>query len=423
MNTTRKGQHIYQSLKRKKQYIVIGLFVLFGISIAFALVLSRNAYQSIQMANVEKFESIWNHIYDKNSKTLIDSKLTETRIKQLEAKAITPNQKKQANLAKATYQLETVMDKPATLTEYIEALNQYMALKSYDNDFPEQETINNAREKELTMLVTSVDETLKAFKVVNNTLVYDQNILKFEPLKTTDTRLNWTEKNKFNVLVQTLNSNIDKQIKQNNLKLEQEKIIDLKGNLDAFIHQVNMFKAEIQTNYLSIAEFKKILKTLTQINVSKHTDWFNGLHVLQSNAISDTQLGQFSNTYNVTLSNQFFIDNPDAQPYKDLLQAIQIPVNRQITIQTTYTAASEHYSEEYTYNLVTSLSNIGTTDSDYINKSALSKIKIKINQEQKATIYIQQQTTSTTTVSTTSSYRYSTNSETIQEDPYTENSQ
>lgn len=393
-------------MKYKKLTISCLTIISLGALVFGSIYTIKNRYSKIEVASIDNFESLWSKIYDNNTK-LVKLNVSETDLNVLKQKAITPTQKSQYQMAMTSIPLQTVVSKESTLDEYIIAINNYYQNQSDDDNYKEQQQLNESAVNNVLELIKQIDHNLSNISNTDGTITFDLTKSNDIVLKPVSTPLKWSELSQFNTMVTTINKQLQTQAEELKKKKSAEEIVNLKPSIDTFLSNVESYKAKLSENYIKGSDLKKVTNKLTGINVNTNKDWFDTLDTIDEE--STFTEGTVVSEYTVVLSDKFFTDNPELNPYKDLLQTIQIKVSKSTQTSITSISSSETYTEHYSYQINTSVSSI--KDSDFINKMALSKINIKINQNQKVVAYVPSETTnssSTTSSSTRSSTTYST---------------
>lgn len=393
-------------MKYKKLTISCLTIISLGALVFGSIYTIKSRYSKIEVASIDNFESIWSKIYDNNTK-LVKLNVSETDLNVLKKKAITPTQKSQYQMAMTSIPLQTVVSKESTLDEYIIAINNYYQNQSDDDNYKEQQQLNESAVNNVLELIKQIDHNLSNISNTDGTITFDLTKSNDIVLKPVSTPLKWSELSQFNTMVTTINKQLQTQAEELKKKKSAEEIVNLKPSIDTFLSNVESYKTKLSENYIKGSDLKKVTNKLTGINVNTNKDWFDTLDTIDEE--STFTEGTVVSEYTVVLSDKFFTDNPELNPYKDLLQAIQIKVSKSTQTSITSISSSETYTEHYSYQINTSVSSI--KDSDFINKMALSKINIKINQNQKVVAYVPSETTnssSTTSSSTRSSTTYGT---------------
>lgn len=380
--------------RHKKGWIVIlcaTTVLTAGVVTAGTLIVQ--SYQQIPVKKIENFETIWNRVWNPKANQF-NSQLTPAVIRQLEAKAVTPTQREQLRLAKASVGLVQVFAKDATIDQFISASNDYIRQNDADDHFKEQEAINKDRLAKITAFIKSVNHTLEHISVYNqHELTYNKEIrdkkgLLLDKLNPRDVKWDDTEKATVNRLIGQFDQAINQQIAENKKKDTAQTIISLKGKLDQFLQQVTQLKQTIKANYIDGKTVQKIKKVLMDVEIDKHRNWLTTIEPLTTSKVD----------YTTTFSTQFFDDHADLKAYQAVLSQITIPVRvqKETTIDSSY--------EQFGYNLAT---NLNIDNHNLLLIESLKNIKISISQTQYIT---KEKPRSLTTPSTESAVPSSTTS-------------
>lgn len=213
---------------------------------------------------------------------------------------------------------------------------------------------------------------------------------------------------------------IKTQVVENNNKLKQEQIIQLKDQLDAFVTLSKQYESNIKSDYITIKDLKLILNTLSKIDPDKNANWLNSIRsfTLIDN-INPTGTTTLTSNYNISLTDKFFEDNQSLKTYQTQLSQMTIPVIQEQIVSIVDKKSDESKSQTFNLSVNTSISQ---SDNDLININSLQNISITAQQKQNIKIYRKPESSSTSTsssssnqsqtdISTTSSS--STNDETI----------
>lgn len=349
-----------------------------------------NSYDKMEQKQIQNFETLWDEVWDEKTKTFT-SKLTPDKVQKLETLAGTPAQQELLDLAKTSVSLITVKHHNATLSQYVAAANYYYQSEKADNNFPDQQKLNSSIITEIETLITDINTNINNLNITNNTIDFDKTISSVIVLNQISTNLKWTDLTTFNNHISKINTLIQTQVQENNDKLKQEEIINLKAKLDEFVLLTKEYESNIKSDYITIKDLKAILNQLSNIDVSKHQDWFVNL---QSYDGTITQTSYFT-----SFTNQFFIDNKDLEPYKEQLSQISILVELKRNTSNVSKKSDEKKEQVFQYSLNTSTSQ---SESDLVNINSLENIAIKIIQTQTVKTYVEETQSSSTTSSSSS---------------------
>ena len=202
------------------------------------------SYNKIEQQQIQNFDTLWDKVWDQNSKTFT-AELNQSIIQQLEQYAGTPSQQKKLKLAQTSAPLVSIKHSNSNLTQFIAAANQYYQTESADNDYPEQQSFNTTVLKDIEDLIITVNQNIDQVLVTNNKIDFDKSITKEYQLTPVTTNLLWKDLTVFNKHVSEINSLIKTQVVENNNKLKQEQIIQLKDQLDAFVTLSKQYESNI----------------------------------------------------------------------------------------------------------------------------------------------------------------------------------
>lgn len=375
------------------------------------------SYNKIEQKQIQNFDTLWDKVWDQNSKTFT-AELNQSIVQQLEQYADTPSQQKKLKLAQTSAPLVSIKHSNSNLTQFIAAANQYYQTESADNDYPEQQSFNTTVLKDIEDLIITVNQNIDQVLVTNNKIDFDKSITKEYQLTPVTTNLLWKDLTVFNKHVSEINSLIKTQVVENNNKLKQEQIIQLKDQLDAFVTLSKQYESNIKSDYITIKDLKLILNTLSKIDPDKNANWLNSIRsfTLIDN-INPTGTTTLTSNYNISLTDKFFEDNQSLKTYQTQLSQMTIPVIQEQIVSIVDKKSDESKSQTFNLSVNTSISQ---SDNDLININSLQNISITAQQKQNIKIYRKPESTSTsssssnqsqTDISTTSSS--STNDETI----------
>lgn len=377
------------------------------------------SYNKIEQKQIQNFDTLWDKVWDQNSKTFT-AELNQSIVQQLEQYADTPSQQKKLKLAQTSAPLVSIKHSNSNLTQFIAAANQYYQTESADNDYPEQQSFNTTVLKDIEDLIITVNQNIDQVLVTNNKIDFDKSITKEYQLTPVTTNLLWKDLTVFNKHVSEINSLIKTQVVENNNKLKQEQIIQLKDQLDAFVTLSKQYESNIKSDYITIKDLKLILNTLSKIDPDKNANWLNSIRsfTLIDN-INPTGTTTLTSNYNISLTDKFFEDNQSLKTYQTQLSQMTIPVIQEQIVSIVDKKSDESKSQTFNLSVNTSISQ---SDNDLININSLQNISITIQQKQNIKIYRKPESSSTSTsssssnqsqtdISTTSSS--STNDETI----------
>ena len=357
------------------------------------------SYDKMEQQQIQNFDTLWDKVWDQNSKTFT-AELNQAIVQQLEQYAETPSQKKQLELAQSSVALVSIKHSNSTLPQFIAAANQYYQTESADNDYPEQQLFNTTVLKDIEDLIITVNKNIDQVLITNNKIDFDKSITKEYQLTPVTTNLLWKDITVFNKHISEINTLIKTQVLENNNKLKQEQIIQLKDQLDAFVTLSKQYESNIKSDYITIKDLKSILNTLSKIDPDKNTDWLNTIRNFNLvETINTTSVTTLTSNYNISLTDKFFEDNPSLKTYQAQLSQITIPVIQEQIVSIVDKKSDESKSQTFNLSVNTSISQ---SDNDLININSLQNISITIQQKQNIKIYRKPESSSTSTSSSSS---------------------
>ena len=314
------------------------------------------SYNKIEQKQIQNFDTLWDKVWDQNSKTFT-AELNQSIIQQLEQYAGTPSQQKKLKLAQTSAPLVSIKHSNSNLTQFIAAANQYYQTESADNDYPEQQSFNTTVLKDIEDLIITVNQNIDQVLVTNNKIDFDKSITKEYQLTPVTTNLLWKDLTVFNKHVSEINSLIKTQVVENNNKLKQEQIIQLKDQLDAFVTLSKQYESNIKSDYITIKDLKLILNTLSKIDPDKNANWLNSIRsfTLIDN-INPTGTATLTSNYNISLTDKFFEDNQSLKTYQSQLSQMTIPVIQEQIVSIVDKKSDESKSQTFNLSVNTSTS-------------------------------------------------------------------
>ena len=357
------------------------------------------SYDKMEQQQIQNFDTLWDKVWDQNSKTFT-AELNQAIVQQLEQYAETPSQKKQLELAQSSVALVSIKHSNSTLPQFIAAANQYYQTESADNDYPEQQLFNTTVLKDIEDLIITVNKNIDQVLITNNKIDFDKSITKEYQLTPVTTNLLWKDITVFNKHISEINTLIKTQVLENNNKLKQEQIIQLKDQLDAFVTLSKQYESNIKSDYITIKDLKSILNTLSKIDPDKNTDWLNTIRNFNLvETINTTSVTTLTSNYNISLTDKFFEDNPSLKTYQAQLSQITIPVIQEQIVSIVDKKSDESKKQTFNLSVNTSTSQL---DNDLVNINSLKNISITIQQKQNIKIYRKPESSSTSTSSSSS---------------------
>lgn len=372
-------KNLKTSTKIKLGVASVATITLIGVSINQLHTISTN-YSNIKTKKVQNFSTLWASIWDDKDETFND-KLDRSVVQQLSKQAATPTQRERLRLAQASVDLMNVNTNTSTLTQYVAAANNYYANKDADDDYKKQETLNESILTHVENLIVDVSNNLNQLSLAGNQIDFGDRNLDSINLTTIATDLPWKDLKVFNKHLAKLNTLIATQRSENKKAAEQQRIINLKDELESFVEQAKTYESTIKSNYITIKELRSILSTLSNSDPSKHESWFEGLRSYDLLGTPASTNATFSAEYTTKLTSEFFEDNPSLKAYKDALSQLSIPVSQQQTVSTTSYKSDETKKQTYRLSINTSVS-ADNNDDDLVNTNSLRNIVMSIEQNQ-----------------------------------------
>ena len=333
------------------------------------------SYSKMEQKEIKSFETVWSKIWDNKTKTFKPT-LTQATIQDLTKYTATPSQKEKLKAAKVTAPLLSVANKKSSLPQLLAAANNYYIYKDDDDNYPEQQKANEQTLKNIETLIQNINTDIDLLTLTNNNIDFDKSTTTSFQLTPISTPLAWDGLEVFNSHVNAINNLIKTQVTENNERQNQETIIQLKQQLDEFNNLAKQYESNIKSNYITIKDLKSILSILSNVQVVQHKNWFNGLNTAETN-VNDANTVE--TTYVSSLSDQFFIDNKELQPYQNHLSQIKITVV--LTKKMTPVSNKSDESTKETFQLTVNTS-VSQNDDDLVNTNSLSNISIVVTQNQ-----------------------------------------
>lgn len=259
-------------------------------------------YQSMQVLQIESFDSYWKKIFDEENKLVKD--VDDQQLSELKSLIKTPNDKSRYRFAEISTHLIRLTDSSSgyDIDQILSIMSDYQLDREVDKDFPEQQSKNSEILKELEKFTNDLTDSLHSLTVSEDQtqVIYDQTLTSHEDLPKIETSIKWSQLDKYNSMIDNLNSEIKSQISENDDYRKQKTIIDLKQNLDNFISLIESTKEKLKTRYVSVKDVKTMIDKVSSIKDS-NGDW------LTDSTIFDYRGANEDKT--ISLSNKFFTDN------------------------------------------------------------------------------------------------------------------
>lgn len=364
--------------RKIKLGIIIGLGVITIASTSVELYKWTNSYSKIEKNQIQTFEGLWSAIWDSNKKTF-NANLDNNVISKLEELSSTPKDRLKVDLAKASVNLMQIHFNKSNLNQIINASNNYYQNEEKDNDFKEQEDLNKSIIEQIENLIQQLNDNNSKIELKNEQLNFDQSSTEEFQLNTIDTKLNWNDLDIINKNINDFNFLIKRQVEENNLKNQQQNIIDLKSKLDDFIKETKQYQDKIKQDYISLKDFKELIDKIYSINIKNNLNYFDKFKELD-----------FKNTnqqYTVILSNEFFEKNTDFKKYQSQLNETQLNVKLIVDLTKVKSKSEESKTQKFEF---TNKLNVNGNDDDLINIHSFKNLKLNIEQKQEVKEYVEE---------------------------------
>lgn len=288
--------------KHWKRYSLLSastIVILSGSLVAYQI---YHDYQSMQVLQIESFDSYWKNIYNEESKLVKD--VTDQQLSELKNLIKTPNDKSRYRFAEISSSLRRLTDSSSgyEIDKILSVMSEYQLDRDIDKDFPDQKSKNLEILKILEKFTNDLSESLHSLKISEDQkqIIFDQTLTEHEDLPKIETTIKWSQLDRYNSMIDTLNSEIRSQISENEDYRKQKTVIDLKQNLDNFISLIKSTAEKLKTRYVSVKEVKSMIDKIKSIKDS-NSDWLTDTSILSySNANEDKTS---------TISAKFYSDN------------------------------------------------------------------------------------------------------------------
>lgn len=364
--------------KKIKLGIIIGLGVITIASTSVELYKWTTSYSKIEKNQIQTFEGLWSTVWNSNKKTF-NANLDNNVISKLEELSSTPKDRLKVDLAKTSVNLMQIHFNKSSLNQIINASNNYYQNEEKDNDFKEQEDLNKSIIEQIENLIQQLNDNNSKIELKNEQLNFDQSSTDEFQLSPIDTKLNWNDLDIINNNINDFNFLIKRQVEENNIKNQQQSIIDLKSKLDEFVQKTKEYQDEIKKDYITLKDFKELLNKIYSIDISKNLDYFDKFKELD-----------FKNTnqqYNITLSNEFFEKNNDFKKYQNQLNELKLNVNLITNLTKVKSKSEESKTQKFEF---TNKLNVNGNDNDLINIHSFKNLKLNIEQKQEMKEYVEE---------------------------------
>lgn len=288
--------------KHWKRYSLLSastIVILSGSLVAYQI---YQDYQSMQVLQIASFDSYWKNIYNEESNLVKD--VTDQQLSELKNLIKTPNDKSRYRFAEISSSLRRLTDSSSgyEIDKILSVMSEYQLDRDIDKDFPDQRSKNLEILKILEKFTNDLSESLHSLKISEDQkqIIFDQTMTEHKDLPKIETSIKWSQIDKYNSMIDTLNSEIKSQISENEDYRKQKTVIDLKQNLDNFISLIESTKEKLKTRYVSVKEVKSMIDKIKSIKDS-NSDWLTDTSILSySNANEDKTS---------TISAKFYSDN------------------------------------------------------------------------------------------------------------------
>lgn len=329
-------------------------------------------YRSMKIKEIDTFETFWPNVFDE--KTKLVKKVSDEDIKKLKSLAQTPTDKSRAIFIEISNKMSSLTQESSSLTidQILSILADYQINEKHDDSYTAQQSINTSILSKAEEFVKSVKDSVSYlhFSDDHSQLTFDQNVTQFDKIPTISTEIRWNKLDIFNYKISELNSSMESQIKENQDRDLNVKMIELKPSFDKFIKDVDELKNSLKNEYVKMKTLRDFEKIVKKLDASK-ADWLNDKSVFDYVDESKT-----AETY---LSDKFFEDNPTLESMKSDLKLI--PINVEIKSEILETSTKPNEKKSMTAKIdMTDFS--GTNDDDLIKKSSIYNLKIDLAVDQ-----------------------------------------
>lgn len=292
-----------KSLKHWKKYSLLcstALLLVTGSVVAYGI---YQEYQSMQVLQIESFDSYWKkNVFDENSKLIND--IDDQQLSELKNLVETPTDNSRYKLAEMSISLKKLIDPKSNLEidQILSIMSDYQLDRDVDKDFPEQREKNLKILETVEKFVDDLSGSLHSLTVSDDQtqILFDRSLTSHEDLQKIETSIRWSKLDKYNSMIENLNSEIKSQILENEDYRKQKTIIDLKQNLDDFIALIESTKEKLKTRYVSVKDVKTMIERLSSIKDS-NSDWLTDSTILDYRGVNEDRSS--------TLSKKFYLDN------------------------------------------------------------------------------------------------------------------
>lgn len=382
-----------KKFKRWKRYSLLSastIVILSGSLVAYQI---YQDYQSMQVLQIESFDSYWKNIYNEESKLIKD--VTDQQLSELKNLIKTPNDKSRYRFAEISSSLRRLTDSSSgyEIDKILSVMSEYQLDRDIDKDFPDQRSKNLEILEILEKFTNDLSESLHSLKISEDQkqIIFDQTLTEHKDLPKIETAIKWSQIDKYNSMIDTLNSEIKSQISENEDYRKQKTVIDLKQNLDNFISLIESTKEKLKTRYVSVKEVKSMIDKIKSIKDS-NPDWLTDTSILSySNANEDKTSA---------ISAKFYSDN-NLNSMSSLANLINVNVSIKSKRSIVKNKSEEFKSSKIFVKSSTDFSDL--KDEDLIEIESLKNLSFEIKIDQTEKIFKEETSSSSSSDSSTSS--------------------
>ena len=259
-------------------------------------------YQSIQILQIDTFDSYWKKVFDEESKTI--KQIDDRQLSELKGLIETPSDKSRYKFLEVSVNLGRTIDNSRSyeIDQILSFMSDYQLDPDVDKDFPEQRSKNLEILKSLEKFTTDLSSSIQSLTISDDRkqIIFDANVTEHEDLSKIETSVRWSQIDKYNSMIETLNSEIKSQIAENEDYRKQKTIIDLKQNLDEFIALIESTKEKLKSKYVSAKIVKTLVDRISSIK-PENNDWLSDSLILEYRGVNEDRTS--------SLSEKFFLDN------------------------------------------------------------------------------------------------------------------
>ena len=379
--------------KHWKRYSLLSasaIVILSGSLVAYQI---YHDYQSMQVLQIESFDSYWKNIYNEERKLIKD--VTDQQLSELKNLIKTPNDKSRYRFAEISLSLRRLTDSSSgyEIDKILSVMSEYQLDRDIDKDFPDQRSKNLEILKILEKFTNDLSESLHSLKISEDQkqIIFDQTLTEHKDLPKIETTIKWSQIDKYNSMIDALNSEIKSQISENEDYRKQKTVIDLKQNLDNFINLIESTKEKLKTRYVSVKEVKSMIDKIKSIKDS-NSDWLTDTSILSySNANEDKTS---------TISAKFYSDN-DLNSMSSLANLINVKASIKSERSIVKNKSEESKSSKIFVKPSTDFSDL--KDEDLIEIESLKNLSFEIKIDQTEKIFKEETSSSSSLDSSSSS--------------------